>query len=697
MPSDLQALEAGPVRHFQWLSFLKGKDNPFDVFVAARHADAEFSRYHVPAVHSEVLGDLVAVIERYRPARLQWESDLPRSGVVVVLGSRGSGKTHMVHALGRSMDPPRVLVTPSIFEPHRPFIEYLLQQLVRHFQKECEDRSRGTLDLLADALARQVIVQALHGLTEVDWLCRNVKGRWRLTNPQFLTSFLGLGTHRLVDRKRLLILDLEQRDIPTILEVCRQHEQDPTELRRIALQHVHEAEPGHTIAGQIRRGLYTHLVGLAFGEPREEVYDFLLDGYTQVEARAQPARETLVDELFQALVELCLLARMPVVYAFDALETLLSDPPDPKLWQSFSRGLADVLDSHRGIPFLIFAEHGNWQQGQSAISPYAQQRFQQGVIRVPGRGSLSTLALPPVSVAGLRQIVAARLRPLRVEFFGEDQGETPDIVPFQDGDLKKTSRTQEGDEPPLRQALQALRDRFEELVNGRSAGLVAPAMSVSSTTDSALIMEQLEQTWKQQQRAANANVSRNGYNGLANDLHAGLRQWLDFLIAEDAGTSAGKPTAAANKIVGGHPTYGQATRYTWREGERSRDMALGFLLAGGAGMPRDLEAKLALAAATRDPVDLLVILWPKGPDLPEPVHESLPRGSRDVWTQYEKRGVTCKVLLRCVAADSLICWLALPPWLAQSHNTVAQVTSDVLRHFVAEQTISLLPLLAPRS
>ena len=70
----------------------------------------------------------------------------------------------------------------------------------------------------------------------------------------------------------------------------------------------------------------------------------------------RPQRETLVDELFQALVELCLLAGMPVVFAFDALETLLGDPPDGKLCHPFFKGLADVLDSHRGIPFLLLAE-----------------------------------------------------------------------------------------------------------------------------------------------------------------------------------------------------------------------------------------------------------------------------------------------------------------------------------------------------
>src|SRR2546430_140125 len=60
------------------LGFLKGKDNPFDLFVAARKPDASFARYHVGTIHREVFRPLNAVLERYRLDRLERESDLPR-------------------------------------------------------------------------------------------------------------------------------------------------------------------------------------------------------------------------------------------------------------------------------------------------------------------------------------------------------------------------------------------------------------------------------------------------------------------------------------------------------------------------------------------------------------------------------------------------------------------------------------------
>src|SRR5438445_697307 len=138
MPSDLPRPEGQSPHYPELLGFLKGKDNPFDLFVAARKPDANFPRYHVSSIYHEVFDPLNAALDRYRLSRATWESDLPRSGVLVIQGIRGAGKTHMVHALQRQGEDsaPRIVVVPAIYEPHRPFLEYLLHQLVRHFQNE---------------------------------------------------------------------------------------------------------------------------------------------------------------------------------------------------------------------------------------------------------------------------------------------------------------------------------------------------------------------------------------------------------------------------------------------------------------------------------------------------------------------------------------------------------------------------------
>ncbi|HWY88371.1 MAG TPA: hypothetical protein VNX28_16785, partial [Gemmataceae bacterium] len=493
MPKESTGPEPAPTAQPELLTFLRGKDNPFDVFVAARKPDADFGRLHVPSLYPEVCGALLAVFQRFRPEKLEVDNDVPRSGVVVVLGRRGTGKTHLLHVLRHGLDegPGRVLVAPAIFEPHRPFLEYLLHQLVRHFQNESEQWGLGMLDLLADAFARQVLAQALHGLTEIDWLARNTAGRFA-----FWQAVLGWGTRRLVKTKRALIQDLERGRQTTILEIISQHEQHPDDMKRLAVEQIERTETGNAIAGQISRGLYRRLVDRAFGAPAEDLYDFLLDGYTQVEVKNQPSRATLVDALFQTLLELCLLARTPIVFAFDALEALLGDPPDQRLAQLFFQGIAEVLDVHRGLPFLLLAESGHWLLAQKSISPYAQQRFEQGVMRVPTFGTVSTLHFPEVSPKQLADIVATRMAPL-LESCREGAEDIPSTYPFTREDLERICRT-EGSRPPLRQALQALRDRFEQIVHGAKPPAPVSALPQPIT----LNLESLETRWQEESRAA---------------------------------------------------------------------------------------------------------------------------------------------------------------------------------------------------
>jgi hypothetical protein len=691
MPSELLKPDVVAPRHPELLSFLKGRDNPFDLFVAARKPDTSFSRYHVPSIHREVFEPLSAVVNRYRLTRLECESDLPRSGVLVIQGIRGMGKTHMVHALQKSAEDgsPRIVVAPAIYEPHRPFIEYLLHQLVRHFQNETDGQTQGTLDLLADALARQILVQAFHGMTEVEWLGLNVTGR--STFWQFLW---GIGAERLADRKRLLITDLEQWENRTILEVCERHEQEPQLLCDIALKHIQDAEPGHTLAGQIRRGLYARLVQLAFGGPRESIYEFLLDGYTEVEAKTQPSRQTLVDELFQSLLELCLLAGMPVIFAFDALETLLGDPPVESLCHPFFKGLADVLDSHRGIPFLLFAELGHWEQATHFLSTYAGQRFQQGVMRVPKYGSLSVLKFPQVSAKQLEEIVAARMKPLLTGFYESEKPDAQPTFPFTEEDLRRIARSG-GNEPPLRQALQALRDRYDELVNGLSDSSQRAKTPLPSA-DSSLI-ESLETCWQRELRAARRRLEASSLGTLADDLHAGISKWVECLIAEGTSTELGRPMAVSNLTLGTHPSFGQVTKVQWAGEDDHQEVGVGLLLGERRAMPRDLETKLKMLASSACPFEILVLLWPRGAGVEGVVQDHFPTATRAIWDQYAQASVSRKIRLRAIAPEQLVPWLALPCWLNAIRTEVEGASADLVHHFVAERTASIYSLVSPRS
>lgn len=695
MPSELlvPTAQARP----ELISWLKDKDNPFDLFVAPRHADEEGLRHHVPGVHRTIFDTLQAVLERYRPSNLARVSDIPRSGVVVVLGSRGAGKTHLLHALQQGKaGGGAVIVAPSVCEPNRPFTEYLLHQLVRHLQDETADRSSGTLDLLASALTYKVLAQALHGMTETDWLGHNVSSRF-----QFWQYLLGIGTRPVSDRKRALIQDLNQPEARPLPELGEAHEQDLETLRRITLLQIERAESGLTIAAQIRRGLYLELARRAFGGPLEALFEFLLDGYTRVEASTSPSRATLVEELFRALLELCLLARLPVVFAFDALETLLGDPPEERVCHQFFKGLADALDGHRGIPFLFFAEVGHWQQVRRYQSDYVQQRLQQGIVRVPGHGSLSSLSIPPVSAADLRALVEARMKPLLADSQEPDQ-EDASIQPFQEEDLQRIARGA-GQGPPVRQALQALRDRYEEIVAGKKATRAiqlessGKVMEVerSPKRDRSMVIEKLEEIWKREERAAIRRLENGSPNTLSDEIHGGVLQWCRCLLAE--GTTTNQGTLAAAEIVtfGAHPTYGQMVQCSWSKDSDQRQLGVGLLLGQLRGMARDLETKLELMNAEDCPVQALVLLWRRDGATAGAVHEQLPKATREIWDRFPR--ATARVTLKAIKAEHLAVWLALPKWLNTARTEIEGVTDAAVHHFVKEHTLALIDLVLPRS
>jgi hypothetical protein len=250
----------------------------------------------------------------------------------------------------------------------------------------------------------------------------------------------------------------------------------------------------------------------------------------------------------------------------------------------------------------------------------------------------------------------------------------------------------------LRQALQQLRDRYDELVNGAvKRPEDRPRRKPVDAVNGKNFIEPLETCWQREQRAAKRKLEAGGLGVQADELHAGILKWFESLIAEGATTPSGKPVAASNQVGGNHPTYGQLTRYQWSTGKDRQEMGLGLLLGTGRGMQPDLETKLKMISAQPEQVEMLIILWPRGSDLRPPIHENFPQATRAVWDKYEKMGVTRRVQLRSIAVEDVVPWLALPTWLKAIRTEIEGFSADIVHHFVTERTAALLPLVTPRS
>ncbi|HVW00643.1 MAG TPA: hypothetical protein VHB77_09890, partial [Planctomycetaceae bacterium] len=671
------------------LEWLRGQDNPFDVYVQARRADGAFRRGHIPEINKSIADRLRGAIERYRLNGAAADQEPPRSGVAVILGKRGAGKTHLVHAL-QLPGVEAVVVAPSYFEPQRPFTEYLLQQLVRQLQDEADGDRRGTLALLADWFARRVAVQALYGLTDTEWLSLQLP-----RGSKFWFSLHGWGVRSQVQDRELLIQSLEQPQLPTLIEACRHREQDPALVRQISLRHIAGTEGGSSIRSQIRRGLYCALIATAFEGTCDGLFEFLLDGYTQVEAQTAPFRETLVEELFRALVELFLLWGHPVLYAFDALETLFGNPPEERRCVAFFQGLADLLDAQRGVPFVLLAESGHWEQTHRYLSSYAAQRLQQGVPS-RGYGSVTQIVLPPISLSELDRLVAARMRPVLQGFYPESIPEHGRLGPIRPEDLAFALHDPQ-DPRPLRQILQVLRDRYEQLVYGRDgqpAAAIVPAVPqpARQTVPTELLLEH----WRREQRAAERKIEDTGISGCSDLIRVGAEQWLQALVREGASIDGWRIREAGGDAFGNNPAYGHLIRMVWEKDGDKRKLGLAFFVSKGAAMPRDLETKLQMAGDRRL-VDRLLILWPRSPATSAPAFEQLPGATRAIWDQNVTGELAARVKLNLMQPDDAAQWLALEAWWRAIRELMPDISDEIASHFVADQMQDLVRLIDPRS
>src|SRR5204862_56643 len=113
----------------------------------------------------------------------------------------------------------------------------------------------------------------------------------------------------------------------------------------------------------------------------------------------------------------------------------------------------------------------------------------------------------------------------------------------------------------------------------------------------------------------------------------------------------------------GHGTYSEITVVDWRvpgqAGGNGQDrpalrIAVGFLLARGRGMPRDLKAKFAPLAETTHQPDGVVVLWPVA------TNQKLPAETSKTWDSNQQQ---YRAVLRHLSNEDVCKLLALPDWV----------------------------------
>jgi hypothetical protein len=251
----------------QAIRFLRGEENPFDAFVVPDKPAHEFPQCHVQEVHGDQFEQIGRVIDKYRFPDYRMQRQLYDTRVLIVRGTRGSGKTHLLHVLRQRDTPtPEIWVCPRYFDPAFPFSEYLLTELVRTLLSSEEAEATARLRWCARELTRRMLVEAVESLDLPQWL------QWSLPASD-AWNWLRRTARRQADRERLLD-DLAAGPFSTPLaEVCVRHGLSPAAAFGLVMRHVERTELGTGTPVRMRREVLLAFAELALrswrtGNPR---------------------------------------------------------------------------------------------------------------------------------------------------------------------------------------------------------------------------------------------------------------------------------------------------------------------------------------------------------------------------------------------------------------------------------------------
>src|SRR5438067_11685801 len=158
------------------LEVLRRAGNPFRNYFARNPDDEVCARYHVPELFATERDQLLGVVDLYRYA------PGTHSEVVPVLGSKGSGKTHLLHSIKHGPEGAwQLLVTPGTYQKDTDFLEYLLFQVIDTLLGGGRQKNTRPLEFVGEELVRTVLGAALQSLTtaqRLDLFPPGGLGRW---------------------------------------------------------------------------------------------------------------------------------------------------------------------------------------------------------------------------------------------------------------------------------------------------------------------------------------------------------------------------------------------------------------------------------------------------------------------------------------------------------------------------------------
>lgn len=667
------------------LDTLRGLPNPFDALVRPQRPDDRFADLHVDALLRSPRELLRRIIDSYRLSEYAAGRDLRETRVVTVLGPRGAGKTHMLEALIQRDDSAvQLIVRPGYFAVGVPFEEYVLNQLLNTLLEDDPLRGSRPYDAIAGQLTRRLLRQAVRGLGPTERLFACAPSGWQRLR------LLWRGGERFAARFGQLAADLDDpKKGQDVVGVALQRGIDTQFLLKLIAAHIERWERGDGALAAIRRQLYLTMARSVLLRDAAAPALFLEQSYAPAGARPF-FRAEVVRQLLHALIEACALVQMPVVFAFDNLEGLVAAQGQlqPEVGRAFLDGLAQAVDGTRGLLFLLFAETTLYRELRKQTDQFALDRLDQGV-PLYAQGLVDRVELRPPDFAQLQELIAIRLQRLLRDRHAA--AELPQGFPFGNDFLDDLARRSD---LGLRNLLLRLRDEYSRVVYGRSVS--APAEPAAPRDWAPL----LERAWTDQLRSADHKL-QGALISQRQDIHVGLGRLLQQL---DPIASDGWLLVAVQPVVsiGSHPGYGVVSLVEWRpepatgmngkdEGAKAvQRIGVGLLLAGGAGMPRDLQAKFELFEEGGVQTDGVVVLWPR-PAL-DNLPATLPEATRQVWSAGSKRR---QAALRAISDHHLRTLLALPAWLDECLELEVAPPAAVVKAFLVEHCAALVRLALP--